>query len=92
MSENDLEGILLSSDWLLKLGFNNGYNKGYLGINVNNTDFVITEPKMMGEWQNDYAWQYKCTWEKFTEIKFVHELQNLFFALTGKELEIKIKK
>lgn len=84
-----IEAIPLTIEWLIKLGFNDDYNKGYLGIDVNSTDFVITKPKMMGEWQNGYAWQYKCTWEKFTEFKYVHELQNLFFAITGQELELK---
>jgi len=85
---NNIEPIPLTEEWLLKLGFNDNYYDGYLGIYVNNSDFVITEPKVMGLWQKNYAWQYKCTWDKYTELKYVHQLQNLYFALTGRELTV----
>lgn len=81
--------IKLTEKWLFKLGFNKDYKKGYIGVDYGNTDFVLTSPKVMGEWQDNYCWQFVCTWDKFTEIKYVHQLQNLFFALTGNELEVK---
>lgn len=28
--------------------------------------------------------------EEFTELKYLHQLQNLYFALTGEELEVKL--
>ena len=83
--------IELTEEWLLKFGFNKDYKKGWIGIDVkhNNgttTDFVLGEPFNMGEWQSFYAFIYNEY--RFVELKYVHELQKLYFALTGEELEI----
>lgn len=86
----DIQPIPLTEDWLLKFGFNKDYKKGYIGIDVNNSDFVLTEPFIIGEWQNYCVFEFKTgLLSRFTEVKYVHQLQNIFFALTGKELEIK---
>jgi hypothetical protein len=86
----DFEPIPLTEEWLLRFGFNKDYKSGYLGIDVHNSDFVLTEPKKMGEWQNGYVFQFTAgNVPKFKEIFYVHKLQNLYFALTGEELTIK---
>jgi len=64
--------IPLTEEWLLKFGFlkTNGY--GF---------------KMFGNWlqkEDDVYW-YNVN-GNFVEIKHVHQLQNLYFALTKKEL------
>jgi hypothetical protein len=74
---NSWEPIPLTEEWLLKFGF---------------------ETNDVRYWQissfrlhiNRYGeWIFKVeTFEK--EIKYVHQLQNLYFALTGEELEIKL--
>jgi hypothetical protein len=85
-----IEPIPLTEEWLLKFGFNKDYKSGYIGIDVHNSDFVLTEPKKMGEWQNGYVFQFTAgNVPKFKEIFYVHKLQNLYFALTGEELTIK---
>jgi len=84
-----LEPIPLTENWLLKFGFNKDYKQGYVGIDVNNSDFVLTEPLVIGEWQTNYIFQFNAgNLSKFTELKYVHQLQNLFFTITGKELEL----
>lgn len=81
------EPIELNEKWLLNLGFNKEYKDGYIGIDVGNTDFVLTYPKIMGDFQNYFAFQFHSGgWAKFIEIKYVHELQNLFRSITGVEL------
>jgi len=89
-SENT-KGIELDINWLNKFGFSdNEYKKGYTGIEFKTNiilDFVLTKPKFMGEWQNDYC--YVLRQHRFVPIKYVHELQNLFFAITTTELEIR---
>jgi len=81
------EPIELTEKWLLNLGFNKEYKDGYIGIDVGNTDFVLTFPKIMGDFQNYFAFQFHSGgWAKFREIKYVHELQNLFRSITGVEL------
>lgn len=82
--------IPLTEEILLKFGFNKEYQKGYIGIDVCNSDFVLTEPLKMGEWQTKYTFQFKTgSVHKFKEIEYVHQLQNLYFALTGEELQLK---
>jgi hypothetical protein len=83
--------IPLTEEWLLKLGFDNDYKPNYIGIDVKTsnctTDFVLTKPFSMGEWQKTFC--YDLVQNRFCAIEFVHELQNLFFALTGQELTLK---
>ena len=82
--------VPLTEEWLLKFGFNKEYQKGYIGIDVYNSDFVLTEPLKMGEWQTNYTFQFETgSVRKFKEIEYVHQLQNLYFALTGEELTFK---
>ena len=86
----DVFGIPLTEEILLKFGFNKEYQKGYIGIDVCNSDFVLTEPLKMGEWQTNYTFQFETgSVPKFKEIEYVHQLQNIFFALNGEELTFK---
>ena len=86
----DVEAIPLTEEWLLNLGFNTDYKKGYIGIDVGNTDFVLTYPKTIGDFQECFVFQFNSGgWARIREVKYVHELQNLFFAITGQELELK---
>ena len=78
------EPIELTEKWLLNLGFNKEYKDGYIGIDVGNTDFVLTYPKVMGDFQEYFAFQFHSGgWSKFREVRYVHELQNLFRSITG---------
>ena len=65
--------IPLTEEWLLKFGFKNIKFK----YEINN--FII--------WLDPRSTYYYLNYEGGNiEIKYVHELQNLYFALTGKEL------
>jgi hypothetical protein len=91
----DCSGVQLTEEWLHKFGFSEeNYHVGFIGIDHKaggmTTDFVLTEPNVLGEFQKCYAWEFKTgRLPKFIELQFVHELQNLFFTLTGEELTIK---
>lgn len=69
-----IKPIPLTEDWLLKFGFEKALN---------------------GWWSDNELWSYKNG--KFylgaitylSDVTFVHQLQNLYFALTNKELTIK---
>ena len=81
---NHCGGILLTEEILLKIGFEkinhiHGYSFYSLSKSKKNKchiDIYDTQTKYMGYLVN--------------HCEYVHELQNLFFALTGKELEIKL--
>jgi hypothetical protein len=65
----DLDGILLSYEWLANFGFKKeGMHQLWKSV-----DFWVQETQV-GFFYNGI------------EINYVHQLQNLYFALTGKEL------
>jgi len=74
-----LESIPLTEEWLIKFGFKNidtnedgGDNYWYL----DKTDFML-----------DRSFQSLQMNTSF-DLKYIHQLQNLHFALTGVELEL----
>lgn len=75
------EPVVITEEWLLNLGFIKDEEVGY---------------RWYLEWDNCVIIAYdlddKCirvsdTWE-FGKREYVHQLQNLYFALTGVELEL----
>jgi hypothetical protein len=83
---SDLEPIPLTEEWLTDFGFIDeykSYNKHWsiYGFTINQqSDEDYYGNKIPQEQIFYYQYQY--------DIKFVHQLQNLYFALTGKELTI----
>jgi hypothetical protein len=76
-----IEEIPLTEEWLLKFGFeldieDDGYQKRKYKVSVSDEGclFFIN----IGYYPEEIA-----------EFKYVHQLQNLYFALTGKELTFK---
>ena len=79
---NELEPIPLTEDWLLKLGFVKRADCEF--------DFWKNSMWKLKEYKNKKYYQlYHCSDEvDCTMIKFVHQIQNLFYSLTGEELKI----
>lgn len=85
--EDIIQPIPLTEEWLLKFGFEETWNDGKF-----RKEYTIRKPHF-------YLFHYKngknesCKWEGLdmdtSAIKYVHQLQNLHFALTGTELTIK---
>lgn len=74
----NIHPIPLTKDWLLKFGFKEGtswYSKYEHPIAIN----ISIKHGLTTVGANE---------EYEVECKYVHQLQNLYFALTGKELEI----
>ena len=72
ISENDVDGILLDEKWLIKAGLqkNNGYPYKFLNGFIKIRNGI-------------YFYKY---YNLDIELKYVHQLQNLYFTLTGSEL------
>jgi uncharacterized protein YmfQ (DUF2313 family) len=81
VSIHDCMPIPLTEEWLLKFGFERIYDcKTCYKLefdDIRTLEFLNTE---LFCYLNDY---------KVSHLKFVHQLQNLYFALTGNELTIK---
>ena len=73
--------IPLTEEWLLKFGF-------YL-VEVFDTKiyFIKSLKQIEIRVYEDGGIDFGTENEWLTELKYVHQLQNLYFALTGKELE-----
>lgn len=74
---NEVEPITINNEWLLNLGFipkGGYYNKDAFNIEViNEFEFIY----------------FSIIDSEFNfEIKYVHQLQNIFYYLTGKELKL----
>jgi hypothetical protein len=85
---NNYTPIPLTDEWLLKFGFEDwgkdaeGIRKFVLHNAIDGTsDFEVTfEHRVFASIDGDC-----CCWSK---LLYVHQLQNLYFALTGEELTI----
>ena len=85
---NIVEPIPLTEEWLVKFGFDKEeeYDEGKV------IDYRMTLMKNSLEfvsfWESeDITGVNQC--QTGVDVEYVHQLQNLYFALTGTELEIK---
>ena len=83
-NDKDYKPIPLTEEWLLKLGFSSnkhGYVFNMFRIKKYVTGFFYGYiPIFLDDIDEDID---------DVEIKYVHQLQNLYFALTGEELKLK---
>jgi hypothetical protein len=84
--ENEFNPIPLTEEWLLKFGFE--VSGGEISYNKNKLSIYFGDTILSGKNGRTY-------WNSWTILeespKYVHQLQNLYFALTGEELTIKNK-
>lgn len=88
LSQGFIEGIPLTEEWLERLGLDNGsISHSY------HTEMRVEKYTTAAQgWLNN-AWRVvlmdSVPHHLGRQFKYVHEIQNLFFALTGEELTIK---
>ena len=83
------EPIPLTEDWLIKFGFE--YRKKTYSLNTSSEsfDYFFIEKYGFGLWKHNKGYSInELTKPTDFYIEYTHQLQNLFHALTGKELEI----
>jgi len=82
-----LKPISLNHEWLLKFGFEvdsvNGSEDEYYDIEVKSGN------KLSVRLCQYFQIGFDSIWTNGIEIQYVHQLQNLYFSLTGQELTIK---
>lgn len=88
---NPYKFIPLTEEWLVRLGFKSNLIPYSLEYKIAGTDFILREIRdSSGEqdWMDCevIGYDFIGAWEKFAFVKYVHQLQNLYFALTGEEL------
>lgn len=78
----DLERISITEEWIIKLGLQVNY--GYEFAKIFNLYIDLTDDKCLVSLE-----QYSEGREPLPQIRFVHQLQELFKALIGIELKVK---
>ena len=78
----DLKPIRITEEWLERFGFE------YSDLNGDSGFWVIKHPNAAGmvkilSGEDGFTYNYQ------SRLKYVHQLQNLYFALTRQELEVK---
>jgi hypothetical protein len=74
--EDFIEPIPLTEEWLERFGFE------YSDLNGDSGLWKIPPFQIYGKY-NQFLYDYRL------DVNYVHQLQNLYFALTGEELTIK---
>jgi hypothetical protein len=96
-------GIPLTEEWLLKFGFIKGEYADFWSINVLRDDEDKSHLYLYAHLYKGEMYEFGlCSGEKeefnhlenerayVLKIEYVHQLQNLYFALTGEELTLKV--
>tara|TARA_R110000850_G_scaffold146543_1_gene268683 strand:- start:54 stop:449 length:396 start_codon:yes stop_codon:yes gene_type:complete len=82
--------IPLTEEWLLKFGFDKDSNNDYcikgFHLEDRNIDTFLSVEKILKLKDNFGCWYFEAY---LRELKNVHQLQNLYFALTNEELTIR---
>ena len=89
----DISPILLTEEWLLRFGFNKKEGEHNIGLPTgggselsieNDNSTALTRSQLCdGVFTNGFDYVY------IKDCEYVHQLQNLYFALSGTELELK---
>jgi len=85
----DIDPIPLSEEWLLKFGFKKEndsfyYGNGWLDVSIPTVHYSFDI------WRGNENYPTTSDWSEIPiSVDYVHQLQNLYFALTGEELVVK---
>lgn len=78
----DVQPIPITEDWLLRFGFEKESDLSFSIINKLQIDLISNKFSFYMKWGN--------IMRQISTIKHIHQLQNLYFALTGEELSYRI--
>lgn len=90
-SYDEIEPIEINENWLLKFGFIEEVNSSMVKF-WSRDDMTIYHEYYKHTEVDNLEWYFLSSREYNIRIKYVHQLQNLYFALTGKELKCDISK
>ena len=97
VSTKQMLPIPLTEEILLKAGFEKEYEDDRYGrvFLVPNTKYIIRIVNYGNPQKVDFGYSLEISddknWSDIKRIYFIHELQNLIFALTGEEIKIDLE-
>lgn len=89
--------IPLTEEILIKAGFEKEYEDDRYGrvFLVPNTKYIIRMVNYGNPQKVDFGYSFEISddknWSDIKRIYFLHDLQNLYFALTGEEIKIDVE-
>lgn len=86
---SQLNPILLTEGWLEGFGFEKGRYDGEMTLYATGMNYNFTWSESKGIYLRGFEKECEIGGEHGN--KYVHQLQNLYFALTGKDLELNSK-
>lgn len=78
----DFKPIPLTEEWLLKLGFEYANSREYMSFNLFRT------VRLLADYSDNFSIVTLRINDTTIEFKYVHQIQNLHFALKQEELQI----
>lgn len=91
ISISDCEPIKITEDWLVKFGFQKEeMEEGeghYYSLRLNNS--IYCDLTLLGVFENGVWEVVLFPYGKFFRFKYINQVQNIVFELTGKELDNK---
>ena len=85
----DFKPIPLTGEWLIKFGFKKYIFGSEEGEKNDKCNEYSKDRLTIMDWGDGFVMNNAFSFDLRVQLKTVHQLQNLFFALTGKELLIK---
>jgi hypothetical protein len=85
--EKDIEPIPLTEEWLEKLGFVSKYKSCHDRWSLNG--FALDQAPDEDDLGASIPAKQEFSYDWRLEVKYVHQLQNLYFSIKQQELEIK---
>lgn len=97
LSFKDIEPIPLTEEWLLKFGFENKSNFKYSDGSVDWINVFLLNDYLIKSAEGSLYGVCKMRLNSIesvikSNLQYVHELQNLYHSMTGKELQLKESK
>lgn len=88
----DLIPIPLTPEILEEIGFEKENINSETGVLLMRKNVAVDKRYIVSIYNNKYEFLVDCGefYQRLSRIEFVHQFQNLYYALTGKELEIKL--
>lgn len=84
---NNIKPVTLTEEWLLRFGFSSKYKSCHTKWNI--LGFDLDQKSDENDDGNKIPQEQVFYFNYQYDIKSVHQLQNLYFALTGEELTLK---
>jgi hypothetical protein len=77
--------IPLTEEWLIRFGFEADHNDYFFECEEHGVELEASWSSRNQKTGESYGWHIS----EYKHVKHIHQLQNLYFALTGEELETK---